>query len=186
MAADEFAVRATGGLRFITALSPTGTPQAGVRLSPGSGSWDTLSDASAKSGFAKIDGSQILARLAALPISTWYYLGQDPTIRHIGPTAQDFRSAFGLGQDGQYISTVDEEGIALASIQALYGLVQENKIGNTGTSSIQVSQQRQIASLETRLAFSNGIAIAGLFIAILALIRQKGGSRHFLTISWKK
>jgi trimeric autotransporter adhesin len=183
---DEFAVRATGGLRFVTAITSTGATQAGVRLSPGSGSWDTLSDASAKAGFAKIDGGQILARLATLPISTWRYLGQDPTIRHIGPTAQDFRSAFNLGQDGQYISTVDEEGIALASIQALYGLVQANEIGNNGMNPTEVSQQRQIASLESRLTFSNGITIAGLFIAILALFRQKGGFRHLVALPWKK
>jgi len=34
--------------------------------------------------------------------------------------AQDFREAFGLGEDEKHISTVDSEGVALAAIQALY------------------------------------------------------------------
>jgi len=38
----------------------------------------------------------------------------------MGPMAQDFREAFGLGEDEKHISTVDSEGVALAAIQALY------------------------------------------------------------------
>jgi hypothetical protein len=34
--------------------------------------------------------------------------------------AQDFYAAFGLGHDDKHISTVDEGGVALAAIQALY------------------------------------------------------------------
>jgi hypothetical protein len=36
--------------------------------------------------------------------------------------AQDFRAAFGLGEDDKHISTVDAEGVALAGVQALYKL----------------------------------------------------------------
>jgi len=43
----------------------------------------------------------------------------------VGPTAQDFRAAFGLGEDDRHISTVDSEGVALAAIQALYRLSQQ-------------------------------------------------------------
>ena len=34
--------------------------------------------------------------------------------------AQDFRAAFGLGMDEKHIATIDEDGVALAAIQALY------------------------------------------------------------------
>jgi hypothetical protein len=37
----------------------------------------------------------------------------------MGPTAEDFASAFGLGADSTGISTVDQSGVALAAIQAL-------------------------------------------------------------------
>jgi hypothetical protein len=40
-------------------------------------------------------------------------------VRHIGPTAQDFRPAFGLGQDDRTIATIDESGVGLDANQAL-------------------------------------------------------------------
>ncbi len=43
----------------------------------------------------------------------------------MGPVAQDFRAAFGLGEDDKHISTVDADGVALAAIQALYRQVQQ-------------------------------------------------------------
>jgi hypothetical protein len=43
---------------------------------------------------------------------------------HIGPTAQDFHAAFGLGSDDETIGTVDADGVALAAIQ---GLDQDNQ-----------------------------------------------------------
>jgi hypothetical protein len=33
--------------------------------------------------------------------------------------AQDFRAAFGLGEDDKHIATVDADGVALAAIQGL-------------------------------------------------------------------
>ncbi|MEO8740656.1 MAG: hypothetical protein ABI537_13275, partial [Casimicrobiaceae bacterium] len=44
---------------------------------------------------------------------------QDDSIRHMGPMAQDFRAAFGLGETDTGISTVDADGVALAAIQGL-------------------------------------------------------------------
>ena len=52
-----------------------------------------VSDHDAKENFGPVDGRHILARLAAIPIETWNYKGQDPGILHIGPMAQDFAAA---------------------------------------------------------------------------------------------
>ena len=38
---------------------------------------------------------------------------------HMGPMAQDFHAAFGLGTDDKHIATVDADGVALAAIQGL-------------------------------------------------------------------
>ena len=48
----------------------------------------------------------------------------------MGPVAQDFRAAFGLGEDDKHISTVDAAGVALAAMQTLYklGLEKDQKI----------------------------------------------------------
>ena len=37
----------------------------------------------------------------------------------MGPIAEEFHEAFGLGNNEKYISTVDIDGVALAAIQAL-------------------------------------------------------------------
>ncbi len=162
-AANEFAVRATGGVRLVTAIDASGNPLSGVRLSPGSGAWETLSDSNSKAGFAPVDGRQILDHLMALPITSWYYRGQDSSVRHIGPTAQDFRAAFNMGQDGHYISTVDADGVALASIQELYRMIQGSQPGPASP---------EIASLETRLAYSNVLAAASFMMAIFGLWKK--------------
>ena len=174
IAPNEFAVRATGGVRFITAIDSSGAALAGVRISPGSGAWENLSDAQAKAGFASVNERQVLDRLMSLPISTWSYRGQDPSVRHIGPMAQDFYSAFQVGDDTHYISTVDEEGVALAAIQELARLVQQVQVQSITTSPSEDSAlSRQVTSLERQLTYSNGLAAAALLTAILALWRPK-------------
>ncbi len=45
----------------------------------------------------------------------------------MGPTAQDFYAAFGLGIDDKHIVTVDGNGVALAAIQGLYELVKDQQ-----------------------------------------------------------
>jgi hypothetical protein len=39
-------------------------------------------------------------------------------VRHIGPMAQDFYAAFGVGEDDRHITSIDEDGVALAAIKA--------------------------------------------------------------------
>ncbi len=141
-AQNEFAARATGGVRFVTAVDSSGNPTAGARLNPGSSSWSTISDRSAKANFAVVDGRAVLEALASIPVESWNYKTQDASIRHMGPMAQDFYAAFGLGEDPTRISTVDADGVALAAIQGLYQEVQE--------------RDARIADLETRLSILEG------------------------------
>jgi hypothetical protein len=55
-----------------------------------------------------------------MPITSWSYKAESPSVRHIGPMAQDFYKAFGLGLDDKHITTIDEGGVALAAIKGLY------------------------------------------------------------------
>jgi hypothetical protein len=143
--ANEFAVRATGGVRMVTAIDGSGKPVSGVELATGSGSWSSLSALEVKENIATVDAVRILAQLGEVPISTWNYAGQEPSIRHIGPMAQDFYTAFGVGEAEEYIATVDADGVALAAIQGLYRLVQDKEA--------QIAtQQQQITALEARVA----------------------------------
>ena len=120
--ANAFVVRARGGFFFFTSGLSDGN-YAGAYLAPGSNAWSTVSDRDAKERIRHVDAVDALQRLAAIPISTWNWKSQDPAIRHMGPMAQDFYAAFGLGEDEKRINTVDADGVALAAIQGLHRLL---------------------------------------------------------------
>jgi trimeric autotransporter adhesin len=120
-AANQFTVRASGGVRFFSNAGAT----AGVSLAPGSGSWTTLSDRNSKENLQPVDTRSVLDKVAALPMNTWNYKTQDAAIRHIGPMAQDFKAAFAVGETDTGIATVDEGGVALAAIQGLNQKLEE-------------------------------------------------------------
>jgi hypothetical protein len=61
----------------------------------------------------------MLARVRELPISTWNYTRDHPSVRHIGPMAQDFWTSFAVGVDGRHINPIDGQGVALAAVQGL-------------------------------------------------------------------
>ena len=118
-APNQFSVRSTGGARFVSGIDSSGNPNAGVTLAPGAGSWSSLSAEASKTAIEPVSGRSVLRELAAVPISTWSYRSQDDSIRHIGPMAQDFYRAFGVGESRRRISSVDADGVALAAIQGL-------------------------------------------------------------------
>jgi endosialidase-like protein len=86
----------------------------------------TISDRNAKEGFEPVDPRAVLAAVARLPIERWSYKGE--TVRHLGPMAQDFTAAFGLGADDRHIFTLDAAGVALAAIQGLHRLAQAQQV----------------------------------------------------------
>lgn len=120
--ANSMTLRATGGYRLMSAV--TG---AGVYLAPGTGSWTSLSDRNAKENFAAVDVRGVLEKVAALPVCTWNYKTQSSSVRHIGPTAQDFKSVFGVGDSDTGITTVDADGVALAAIKGLNEKLEERQ-----------------------------------------------------------
>jgi hypothetical protein len=79
-----------------------------------------------------VNGFDVLDRVARLPVSTWRYDSEPAHVRHLGPMAQDFHAAFGLGDDDTTISAVDAHGVALVSIQALNRLVAELRVEVVG------------------------------------------------------
>ena len=83
------------------------------------GAWTNSSDRNLKENLVPVAADDVLARLAKLPVYRWNYRSEPDSLTHIGPTAQDFEAAFGLGGDGRSISTIDPSGIAMAAIQEL-------------------------------------------------------------------
>jgi hypothetical protein len=86
-------------------------------------SFNPTSDRNAKENFAAINPTDVLAKVVGLPISQWNFKSDTDT-SHIGPMAQDFHAAFGLGANDTTIATVDADGVALAAIQGLNSKVE--------------------------------------------------------------
>jgi len=185
-APNEFAARATGGVRFVTGVNSDGAMLTGVRLAQGSGSWETLSDRNAKTAILPVDDHQVLETLMKVPVSTWQYVEQPSSVQHMGPMAQDFYTAFGLGQDEHYIGSVDADGVALASIQGLYQIVQEKDARIYELQAQNADQEKRLNDLETRLtnledrSDQSGSRPNGFWLAIVALILGLVAGRYLL------
>ncbi len=125
---NQMTMRFTNGYRLFTTKDQT----AGVTLSNGSGSWNSVSDRSKKENFKPLDAEAILTKVARMPVTEWNYKSQPSTQKHIGVVAQDFYAAFqldGIGNDTT-INTVDIDGVNMISIQALEKRTQDLKAEN--------------------------------------------------------
>ena len=149
---NSFNVRATGGLNFATAVDASGNVTTGLYVSSGGSGWNSWSDRNAKENVSPVDTRALLDRLAGIPIQTWNYKTQAAAIRHIGPMAQDFRAAFGVGEDEKTINSVDADGVALATIQGLYQVVQEQEARIASQEAEITALKAQNAEIVTRLS----------------------------------
>lgn len=96
----------------------------GAYLTAG-GVWTNASSRTFKDGFGAVNVEGVLEKLVALPVQTWFYREAHAEGLHMGPVAEDFAGAFGLGNDDKHVGTVDENGVAFAAIQGLNRKVEE-------------------------------------------------------------
>ncbi len=96
-----------------------------------------VSDRAQKENFGSIDTHAILEGVDGLRLESWNYKAEGRSVRHLGPMAQDFARAFGLGDSDKHIHAADASGVTLAAVQALYRLIRE--------------QQERIDSLEAEV-----------------------------------
>ena len=129
--------QANGGVELT--LSATGNLTA-------SGTVTGLSDRNMKKDIFPVRREDILAKLASLPIATWSYKSEN--IRHLGPMAQDFSAAFGLGEDDKHIALNDMAGVTMAAVQALHEQVNEKEAEITGLKQQNAELEKRLATLE--------------------------------------
>lgn len=150
-AADQFIARAGGGffLQDDSTLDDQGgflNTSTGAHLTTG-GAWTDSSDVNLKQGFRAVSPRSLLARVSKLPVRSWSYIAE-PGVRHVGPTAQDFRGAFGLGADNRHIAALDANGVALAAIKALRA---ENRRLSRRLKRLEAGSVRRLAKVEARM-----------------------------------
>jgi hypothetical protein len=149
-APNQFMVKAAGGTIFYS----NSVLSSGVSLAPGGGAWLTLSDKNSKENFKKMNKETILHKIAGLDIPSWNYKSQNERIRHLGPMAQDFYAAFGLGENNTTITTTDIDGINMLAIQALTDRTKElsEKIAELNQMKKRLQDlEKQKQALERRL-----------------------------------
>lgn len=149
--AQSWSLNSNGTFR-ITALGATGTA---FKLDSGGnltivGALTSGSDINNKENIEPINGQDILNRLASLPISTWNYKNDGPSIRHLGPMAQDFYAQFSLGATDKGIASLDTDGVALISIQQL----NKNLLEKEQTIKILQERLNKLESLVEKLALN--------------------------------
>lgn len=115
-ASNQMNMRFVGGYRLFSNSAFT----TGVTMAAGVSGWTNICDRNLKRDFSPVDGEWLLGRIRELPITEWSYIKSDPSIRYIGPMAQDFHAAFHLGgSDSLGINSIIADGVNLAAIKAL-------------------------------------------------------------------
>ncbi|MEZ5442348.1 MAG: hypothetical protein R3F15_12770 [Lysobacterales bacterium] len=128
-ASAPFLLSADAGGPSVMQLDPAGNLTITGTLTQGS-------SRSFKEQLVAVTGASILDLLANLPIYSWQYIGSSE--RHLGPVAEDFHAAFGLGTDPTRLAPGDLAGVAVAATQALQAEL--------------AAKDAKIAELEARLA----------------------------------
>ena len=121
---NEFRIRYNGGIRLRVSTAANGnTPGAGGNvgcdLTVAVPSWTCASSRTLKENYLAVDGEDILYRVRNVPVTTWSMIGADARVRHLGPVAEDFWAAFGLGLGETAIGLGDIDGVNFAAAQAL-------------------------------------------------------------------
>jgi hypothetical protein len=117
-----------------------------------------------KENLDAVDARAVLEALVALPVSTWNYISQGESIRHIGVMAQDFYAAFGVGEDDRHITTIDADGVAFAAIQGL----------NAKLESENAALRAELDAVQARLAALEGLASGGQSATLLPVALVAG------------
>jgi len=115
--------------------------------------WNCTSDRNLKEHFTEIDPTAVLAQVASLPEWKYQMKHGKPAEWFMGPTAQDFRAAFGLGSNDTTINTGNAQGVALSAIKGLnQKLEAEIKAKDAEIAALKqrvTTEEKAMASLKT-------------------------------------
>jgi hypothetical protein len=84
----------------------------------------------------------------------------------MGPVAQDFYAAFGLGEDDRHIAALDTSGVALAAVQALYGQNQALTAENAALRQQLDDLEARVAVLEQPAGATVGFTLSGWWVLV--------------------
>ena len=129
-----------------------------------SGQSFNASDRNVKENFEPISNSEILEKLVAMPITKWTFKQSDDSVKYVGPMAQDFHAAFGLGgSNDRVIHATNAQGVTMAALQGLNTKVEDK----TKTLEARLNElEVRVVILENSLTWSQKIATGNLGIGM--------------------
>jgi len=132
-----------------------------------SGQSFNASDRNVKENFKSVSNAEILQKLVDMPITQWTFKNQDSSVLYVGPMAQDFHTAFGLGgSNDRVIHATNAQGVTMAALQGLNTKVEDK----TKTLEARLNElEARVVILESALTWSQKIATGNLGIG-MALI----------------
>lgn len=179
----------TTGLTFQSGASVSNWGQSNAVISTSTGAylsnsgvWTNVSDVNKKHRFEEISNEEVLEKLRKLPITRWSYKTDAENVKHIGPMAQDFYAAFGLGNDNRSIGTVDIDGVTLVGVKALEERTRNlaAELENLKADNAALRQQMKDNNGNSWMGFA-GIGLLALGVGgVLVMARQRmlaGGNR---------
>lgn len=148
-AGTSFDLTPAGALELGAGITANGNSTVNGNLTV-TGTFSNPSSRTLKTDIHAIDSRAMLKRVAALPVYSWRYKSDEKGPAQIGPMAEDFRDAVGVG-DGFYLAGGTTAGVSLAAIRGLNEIVEENgkELAELRTHNAQLVDR--LAALEARL-----------------------------------
>ncbi len=152
------------------------------------GNLTELSSREAKHNIIAMNSEQILNKVLALPINEWSYKDSKQGIRHIGPMAEDFHTAFGLGESPKGIATLDTSGVALAAIQGLNQkvIVQDKKMLEKDAEILALKTEQKLLK-ESKIAQDEELDLLQTELTQLKeLVQRLAAKDQWASLDWMK
>jgi trimeric autotransporter adhesin len=147
---NQLTMRFSGGYRLWSSYPDS---VAGVYMRHGQSGWSNYSDRNMKENFTDVDGEELLEKIRNIPVTEWNYKRTDPTMKYIGPMAQDFYAAFRLGgTDSLGINSISIDGVNIAGVKALEKRTRELR------SALESVQQQNVMLMEENRKLQKQIA----------------------------
>jgi hypothetical protein len=129
-----------------------GSAGSGYCYADGGSGWNCSSDRNLKDHFKAADSKDVLERLGRMPVYYYQMKGSLNPTRYLGPTAQDFKATFDIGENDTTINTANAQGVALAAAKGLYEKLRADEKTIAAQQAEMTAQQSEIAALKQQIA----------------------------------
>jgi len=149
---NEFRIRYNGGIRLrVSPAANSNTPgsagNVGCDITVAVPSWTCASSRTLKHNYLAIDGEDVLVRMRGVPITRWTMIADSTNVQHLGPVAEDFFDAFGLGLGRTTIGLGDIDGVMFAGVKALEQRTRDLREALTGKTAELEEVKADLAAL---------------------------------------